>query len=188
MIRRAVLFELRIYRNLARWVARRPDVRGGEPFGYAQLVTPVLCLWIFGSAVETVVVHFILPWEGIRLVADIVGIWGLLWMLGLLAGMRTYPHLVTPQGLRVRHGGNFDLKLPWEIIASVTTQRTNLESSIRTLRLIDDELFVAVNNEVNVRVVLTEPIIVKDREVTAVSFLADDPKALVARAKAPATP
>ncbi|MFG1921006.1 hypothetical protein [Cryptosporangium sp. NPDC048952] len=188
MIRRAVLFELRIYRNIVRWIARRPDVRSGEPFGYAQLVTPVLCLWIFGSAVETVVVHFIVPWEGPRLVLDVIGVWGLLWMVGFLAGMRVYPHLVTPEALRVRHGGNTDLKLTWDTIESVTHRRKDLESSIKTLRFSDDELFVAVNNEVNVRVVLTEPIVVRDREVTAVSFYADDPKNLVARAKAPAVP
>ncbi|SHM87219.1 hypothetical protein [Cryptosporangium aurantiacum] len=189
LARRAVLFELRIYRSLLRWIFRRPDVRGDgvEPFGYAQLVTPVLCLWIFGSATETVVLHFLLPWEGIRLVADILGIWGLLWMLGFLAGMRAYPHLLTPPALRVRHGGNVDLVLPWDAVESVTAVRKELPSSLKTLRETDDELHVAVNNETNVRVALRRPTVVRtpkgEREVVAVSFFADDPRALVARAK-----
>lgn len=185
LVRRAVLFELRIYRNLLRWVARRPDV-SGEPFGYAQLITPVLCLWIFGSAVETVVVHVILPWEGLRLAGDVLGLWGLLWMLGLLAGMRVYPHLLTPSALRVRHGGNIDLVLPWAAIESVVAVRKELPSSVKTLRESENELHVAVSNETNVRVVLRLPVVVRtpkgDREVIAVSFLADAPKDLVARA------
>jgi len=188
LIRRAVLFELRIYRNLLRWVARRPDTRGGEPFGYARLITPVLCLFIFGSAVETVVLHALLPWERIRLAADVLGVWGLLLMLGLLAGVRVHPHLLTSDALRVRYGGTIDLVLPWGAIESVVHRRKELESSVKTLRETGDELLVPVSNETNVRVALRRPTVVRtprgEREVVAVSFLADDPKDLVARAKA----
>lgn len=190
LVTRAVLFELRIYRNLLRWVFRRPDVRG-EPFGYAQLVTPVLCLWIFGSAVETVVVHFLLPWEGIRLAADVVGVWGLVWMVGFLGGMRVYPHLLTESALRVRHSGTVDLNLPLAAIETIAVERQELPSSIRKLQPLDTDrgvdLRVGVSGEVNVHVVFTSPIVVHTptgpADVASVRFLADDPKALVARTK-----
>jgi hypothetical protein len=55
-------------------------------------------------AIELVAVHPLLPWEIIRLVADILGLWGLVWMLGLLASLSVHPHLVADAGLRVRHG------------------------------------------------------------------------------------
>ena len=58
----AVRFEVALYVALTRWLLRRPDVpAGATPWGYARLVTPVLWLWIFGSATEVVVVHVITP-------------------------------------------------------------------------------------------------------------------------------
>ena len=61
LAREAVLLELALYRSLVRWVARRPDVpAGATPIGYAQLVGPMLWLWIFGSATETVAVELVL--------------------------------------------------------------------------------------------------------------------------------
>ena len=190
LAKKVVLFEFRIYRNLLRWVFRRPDVHG-EPFGYAQLVAPVLWLWIFGSAVETVVVHFLLPWEGMRLVADLLGIWGLIWMVGFLGGMKVYPHLLTESALRVRHSGTVDLNLPLDAIESIAAERQELPSSIRKLQPLDTErgtdLRVGVSGEVNVRVTLRRPTVVHTPagpvEVVSVRFLADDPKKLVARAK-----
>ncbi|GAA3391320.1 hypothetical protein GCM10020369_48820 [Cryptosporangium minutisporangium] len=188
-----MLFEVRIYRNLARWVFRRPDVRGEsiEPFGYAQLITPVLSLWIVASAVETVVVHFLLPWEGIRLAADVLGLWGLVWMLGFLGGMRVYPHLLTPSALRVRHGGSIDLVVPWDVVERVTVTKSELPSSMRTLHETETErgtaLQVGVGGETNVHAVLRRPTRVRtprgERDIVAVSFFTDDPRALVARAK-----
>ena len=98
----ALLLELALYRSLARWVARRPDVPSyATPIGYAQLVGPMLWLWIFGSATEVVVIEVVLRevdagWaEAIRLPLLVVGIWGVLWMLGLMAAYRsalTYSH------------------------------------------------------------------------------------------------
>ena len=54
LVRKGVVFELRLYRSLFRWVTRRPDVKGDdtEAFGYAKAVTPVMWLWILASAVE----------------------------------------------------------------------------------------------------------------------------------------
>ena len=58
----AVLLELALYRSLVRWCARRPDVpAGATPVGHAQLVGPMLWLWIFGSATEVVVIPLLPP-------------------------------------------------------------------------------------------------------------------------------
>ncbi|MBY9073259.1 hypothetical protein K1X13_00355 [Nocardioides sp. WL0053] len=42
LVRRGVVFELRLCRSLFRWVARRTHglAPGVEPFGYARAVTP----------------------------------------------------------------------------------------------------------------------------------------------------
>src|SRR5215207_11759459 len=51
LARRAVMFELRLYRSLYRWVTRRPVVPSPdvEAVGYSRAVTPVMLLWIFAS-------------------------------------------------------------------------------------------------------------------------------------------
>jgi hypothetical protein len=193
LARHLVVFEVRLYRSLGRWIARRPAVpAGAEPFGYAQGVTPVLWLWIFGSATEVVVVHLILPWDAVRLAALVVGIWGLMWMVGLLASLRVHPHLVTAAGLRVRHGASVDVQVPWDAVRSVTTQRRDLDSSVWTLQPRKTpegtDLQVAVSGTVNVTVRLSRPLRVPTRrkgelEVVAVSLLADDAAALVRRVR-----
>ena len=92
LARRAVVFELALYRSLLRWVTRRPDVQpGGVGFGYVGAVALLLWVFIGVSAVELVVVHVLLPWETVRLVADVLGIWGLVWMLGLAASYSVLP-------------------------------------------------------------------------------------------------
>ena len=66
----ALLLEITLYRALGRWVVRRPDVPAGTvPIGYSRLVAPMLWLWIFGSAVEVVVLDVLLSrwWTPLRI-------------------------------------------------------------------------------------------------------------------------
>ncbi len=46
-----------------------------------------MAAFIFVSVLELVVVHLLLPWETVRLIADVLSIWGLVWMVGFLASM-----------------------------------------------------------------------------------------------------
>jgi hypothetical protein len=192
LARAAVRFEWHIYVALARWIARRPEVPAGAAArGYARMVTPVLCLWIFGSAAETVAFHFIVPWEVPRLVLDVLGIWGFLWMVGLLAGYRVYPHLLTDDGLRIRLGRRADVFVPWSQVASAVPVDRDLESSIRTFQPLRTEagtdLQIGVSGRANVHLTLVNSITVAVKgeplEVTAVTFLADDPRQLVAEVR-----
>lgn len=190
LITKAVVFELRLYRSLLRWIARRPHVpEGTMPVGYSRQVTPVMWLWIFGSAAELPLVHVLVPWEAVRIALLAVGVWGLVWMVGLLASLKVYPHLVSDDALRVRHGASVDIAVPWERIASVVAQRRDLPSSARTLQAQQTEhgtdLAVAVSGQVNVQLVLRTPITVPtgkgDLEVIRLGFLADEPQDTVTR-------
>ena len=64
---------------------------GTQTFAYAKELTPLMCAFVFVSAIELPVVHLLIPWDTVRLVVDIVSIWGLLWMIGLLASIRVFP-------------------------------------------------------------------------------------------------
>ena len=189
---RVVMFEFRLYASLARWLIRRPAIpRNVEPFGYSQVVAPVMWLWIFASAAEMVVVHLLIPWPTVRIVVLVISAWGLIWMIGFLASIKVHPHLVGADSLRVRHGSSVDIAVPWDSIASIVVQRRDLPSSIRTLRFGETkngtDLQVAVSDQVNVHAVVKDSMTVPtrkgDREITELSFWADDPKALVARAR-----
>jgi hypothetical protein len=190
LAKHAVVFELRLYRSLARWLARRPDrgSAGDEVVGYGRTVTPVMWLWIFASAAELPLVHVLVPWETVRLVLLVTGVWGLVWMVGLLASYHVYPHLLGPEVARVRNGVNHRITLPWSAVAAVRTERRDLDSSVWALQPREDDasgtLQIVVSGQVNVHLRLHEPTTVDTargpREIVELSFFADEPRDAVA--------
>lgn len=189
-LKRALLLEVAIYACLGRWVLRRPAVRSGEePVGYAKAVTPVLCLWIFASAAEIPLLHVLLPWHAARVVSIVLGAWGLVWMLGLLASYRVRPHLLDAHGLRVRNGPRVDVHVRWADVAEVRVDRRDLPTSVRSIQPRQTEagtdLQVAVSGQVNVCVETRTPVTVRTPAgpvtVAAVSFFVDEPREAVSR-------
>ncbi len=177
-----MLFEIALYKSLLRWVTRRPDVpAGATPAPYVGAMSLLLWAFIIGSAVELVALHVVLPWERVRLMADILGIWGLLWMLGFAASNHVYPHLLFVEGLRLRSGHSVDFAVPWDAIERIGTRERSLERS-RTVQVHDGVLSVAVASRTNIDVRLSRPITVplgeETAEVTEVRFFADEPRPL----------
>lgn len=125
LLRRAVVMEWRGYQSLWRLAARRPRVPdGAAAFAYHQPVLPALATIIVVSAIEVVVVDLaVARWPAVRLALLVLGLWGLLLMFGMVAGMLTRPHSVGPAGIRARSGSEIDLGLPWEAIESVEVRR-----------------------------------------------------------------
>jgi hypothetical protein len=192
--RKVVRFELSLYRSLFRWVTRRPDVPAdAAAFAYFGAVAVVVWAFIVVSAVETVVFHVILPWEVVRLVVDIVSIWGLLWMFGYAASLNVYPHLVGDAGVRVRHGTSTDFTVPWDAIASVSVRERSRDRS-KAVQVDRDEtggkgdtVHVVMSSRTNVELRLRRPLVVPlhqgDATVTEVRFFADDARALANRVR-----
>jgi hypothetical protein len=185
----ALRYEWGMWRSLVRWVTRRPVVGGGTPFSYAREVTPLIWAFIAVSAIEVPVLHLLLPWEAVRMAADVAGVYGLLWMLGLLASLRVHPHLVEDAGLRVCNGFSVSVLVPWEEIAAMRPRRRSLEGA-RNLQVAGEGaervLSVGVGGQTNVDVVLREPRVVPVRRtagepVAELRLYVDDPKALLAR-------
>jgi len=136
-------------------------------------------------------VHLLLPWDAVRIVALVVSVWGLLWMVGLLASLKVYPHLIDDTGLRIRYGTTTDIRVPWEAVASVTARRR----SVPTRRHVELEhgddgatvANVAVMKQTRVDVELRRPTAIElpdgTEELTGVRFYADDARGLVATAR-----
>jgi hypothetical protein len=186
----ALIFEANIYKSLLRWVLGRPSIPSGhEPVSYARLATPVLALWIFGSALELPLVHVLVPWHGVRIALLMIGVWGLLWMVGVLAGLRSYPHLLGPDTLRIRNGALHDIAIPWEAVVRVTTEDRSLPSSMWVLQPQETDhgihLNVAVSGRVNIHLALCDRLTVRTRKgdmaIAGVSLWVDEPRQVATR-------
>ncbi|NJP32081.1 hypothetical protein [Micromonospora thermarum] len=127
LLRFVIRYEIGVWRSLYRWVFRRPEKLGAgdQTFSYVGAVTTLMWIFIILSAVEIPIFELMLPWETVRKVALGLGIYGLLWMFGLLASNKVHPHVVGDAGLRVRQSVTLDLTIPW---ASIETVRVNRRS------------------------------------------------------------
>lgn len=192
LAREALLLELALYRSLARWIGRRPDVpAGATPIGYAKLVGPMLWLWIFGSATEVVVVEVVLRqvdagWaDAIRTPLLVIGAWGLLWMLGMLAAHRVRPHLLTPDRLLIRNSARTWVDLPLEALARTRTVEHELPGVVKALHHEDDLLLVGVSSRTNLELVLSAAATLRTSKgaLTAgrVGLWVDDPRDVAGR-------
>lgn len=191
-VREAVLLELVLYGSLVRWIARRPDVpRGAVPIGYSRLVVPVLWLWIFGSAVEVIVVEVVLRqvdqhWAAaLRLPLLVLGVWGVLWMLGMMASYQVRPHVLTDTDLRLRSGARTWVVVPIEAVESTRTVDHELPGVIRSLHVDGDLVLVGVSSRTNLELVLAGPMALTTSrgEVTAtrVAMWVDEPREVAAQ-------
>lgn len=185
MIRHALLLEVAVWRGLLRWVLRRPDVPpGAEPIGYSRLVMPVLWLWIVACAVEVVVVDLII-WESWRLPLLVVGVWGVLWMLGMAGSYRTRPHLLTGDTFVLRGGLRTTITVPLDAVATVAAREEDMPGSIRSIAVVDDLVQVGVSGRTNLQLTLTAPATLQTSSgpvtVTRVGAWVDEPREVAAR-------
>lgn len=160
----ALKLEITLYLALGRWITRRPDVPAGTtPIGYSRLVAPMLWLWIFGSATEVVVLDLLLSrwWTPLRIPLLVVGVWGLVWMLGLMAAYRTRPHLLGETSLQVRDGIHARVDVALDRIASVRSADHDLPGLLTSVHVEgegdDAVLLVGVSSRTNLELVLTGP-------------------------------
>jgi hypothetical protein len=187
LLRRATLMEIHGYQSLYRFAFRRPRVPAGAVgFPYHQPVLAILIVFVVLSAVELAVVDLIVHrWAQVRIPLLILGIWGLIYMVGLLFGMLTRPHAVGPEGIRVRSGAEVDIGLPWDDIYSVARRRDVQEKQPKIT--LDEEgwatLHLRMQNETNLEIKLERPTTVRlphgTETVSTLKLYADDPKAFL---------
>ncbi|GEK80442.1 PH domain-containing protein [Agrococcus baldri] len=122
---RAAAIEGSSWRALWRWATRAPRVpEGSSEHSWHGGTKLVLGVFIVLSAIEIPIVDLIVhPWPWVRIPLLALGVWGLLFMLGMAAGQTTRPHAVGPEGIIVRGGFDRELVLPWSDIAAVSARR-----------------------------------------------------------------
>ena len=119
---RALKLEILGYLSIARFLLRRKGIPpGGKAFTYHAPSAPVLAVFIVVSAIEVVVVDLLVQrWPAVRITMLVIDIWGLMYILGLLFGFLTRPHVVTREGLTLRRGPEVNWPITWDAVAVVT--------------------------------------------------------------------
>ncbi|MEU0651798.1 hypothetical protein ACWEV9_14820 [Streptomyces albogriseolus] len=175
-----VRHEARLLASLALWLARRTHgTRGGTAFGYARGEAATMFGLAFVCVVETVAMSALLgDWPTLHAVVLFLDVYTVVLVVALHAASAVRPHVVGPDGLRVRRAVRVDLRIPHELIASVRRElRMTHEPA-------DGELNLAVGSRTTVTVELAEPVahrsfLGRTRDVRVVRFHADDADGLV---------
>ena len=191
-LRRALWMEVWGYVSIFRFVFRRPKVpRGATAFTYHRPVLPLVIAFIVVSSIELLVVDVLVRrWPAVRITLLALGIWGLVWMFGLLFGLLTRPHAVGPDGIRLRSGAEVDIPLRWEQIEAITRRR--FSSPEKQPQISTDEdgsrvLHLHTQNETTVQIRLHHPVTVRlprgAQTVSRIELFADEPAAFVEEAR-----
>jgi hypothetical protein len=175
---RVVKYEFGIWKSLYLWMFHRPNP--ANAFSYAKSITPILWAFVVLSLVEIPVADTLIPWPTVRIVFLVLGAWALIWMIGLLASMRVYPHLVDEDGLRVRYSFNTEILVPWKNVVTVRRKMRSYTKS-RVIQPDGEAIGVVVGSMSNVDIVLREPMTFREHTFTELYVFADDPAALTLR-------
>lgn len=186
LARRAVQMEIGSWQSLYRFVLRRPRVpAGASGFTYHRAVLAVHLTITAVSVLELVVVDVLVHrWPAVRIPLLVLGLWGVAWMLGMLAAMVTRPHAVGPEGIRVRYTTDVDVAVPWDAVDAVVRRTRIREEKAPRLAHGDDVLNLWMQDRTTVDVDLDRPVHIRLPEGTAtvrrISLFADDPAAFLA--------
>lgn len=174
--------------SLVLWVSRRRhDVPpGATAISYSRAQTSTLTMFLVVLVIEPAVLELLLWALGVptvvRLILLAIGVCAVLTLLAVIAGGVTRPHVVTHDGLRIRYGAFFDVRIARHLIADVRPVANYHEDA--TIKVEEERLVVAVAAQTNLIIELTQPVTVvrplgRRATVRTIRFFADDPRAAI---------
>lgn len=131
--RKLMVHEARLFTSTLRWLAfRRHGVRAGDmAVPYASGGAALLFAFAYASAIETVVLAFIIPWPVVREIALALDIWGVYFIIAVYASFVVRPHVIHADGsLRLRYGALLDIRIPARDIAAVRVERRSARGKL----------------------------------------------------------
>ena len=161
---RLAVKEPRLFASLFRWTFQRVKLADNE-FGYYRRSTlrAIMPLLIISAPIELVVVHLLAhafsPWGWVKWTLLILGVYAILWLLGLYASLVTLPHRLEETGLRLRHGVLAERFVPYEEIEdAVRTDRKapNFGDGLSHVPA-EDALYLATGGKTDVTLRLRVP-------------------------------
>jgi hypothetical protein len=133
-VARFVLHELRLLVSLFRWTFRRVRLADHE-FAYHRrsLMRAIVPVVIVTSPVELLVVHLLAqalsPWAWLKWALLALGVYAILWLLGLYSSLVALPHRLEERGLRLRHGLFAEGFVPYEEIKTALRKERKAPNS-----------------------------------------------------------
>lgn len=120
---RLAKYELGLYRDLLRWIRREtliPEEATALPHqpGRLQLLGMVTAV----LAVETVVVHLVLPAGALRIAALLVSLWAVVYVWGLIAAERIRPSYYDENVFVFRRGRTLFAEFPTASVQSMSDE------------------------------------------------------------------
>ena len=125
------------------------------------------------------------PWPWLSPVLIIISVYAAVWIIGIYASLRTFPHLVTQRGLLLRYGVLGEAWIPWREVDHVVRETLVSPGGMDGLSTKGDIATLAVGGRTTVTIRRRSPGKVKGflRETAGISQIrvaADDPDAFLA--------
>ncbi|HEX8006276.1 MAG TPA: hypothetical protein VF482_07600 [Trebonia sp.] len=191
-----MIHEFSLFTSTLRWLTGRwrHGVRDGDmAIPYASGGAALLLVFAYVSAVETVVLAFIIPWPVVREIALILDLWGVYFIIALFASIVVRPHVIHADGsLRLRYGALLDIRIPAQEITAARVERRSAGGKLAAVDA-DGCAGLSQGGQTTVTVQLARPVtftrpLGKPACARTFRFYAADPAAAVAaiRARVPA--
>ena len=181
-VARLVLREPRLLWSVVLLVRRRQDGDSHPTYGGYRDALPT---WIVLSAVAMVEIGVteVLPIPAtVRKALLVLGLWGLVVVLGLVAALVVHPHVVETDRVRFRVGFWSELTLPRASIGRVTVVQGTVSCGLCAAK---GEASLSASGSVNVSISLDRPVEVAGVLVDTVRVWVDQPRLLCADLRRP---
>ena len=148
------------YRSIWLWArGRDADVEPGAiVFRSAEGTLALPIAFGIASLIEVVALHFLVPWQWLRIVLAMLSVWSVVAVLGYLARHRVHPHYLTSSRLVLRQSGLVVATVPRSDIGAVVSVRRFAET---TARVAGSTLHLPNLDGTNVDVRLTQSVAVR---------------------------
>jgi len=183
---RLVIMEIRLWGGLHAWMRRLPH--GPDEFTYhsRSQMGLVMGVLVLVTPLEIAVLELLIPWPWLRITTLVLALYGVLWVIMLFASLRSLPHRLETQGLRLRYGALAGAFIPYERIADAKVAMAKAPTHGDGLSVDKDAAFFAIDGETNLVIHLHEPLAVdkvlgETRPVRTIHFATDEPKRMIER-------
>jgi len=184
---RVIAIEPRIWICLYRWLFRRRSPAPNE-FSYMKRspMGMLLALVLVSTPVELFLIELLVPWDWLRWLLLIAGIYAALWLLGVYASLKVLPHRLDPDALRIYYGILASGSVPHAAIASVSLEGRKAPEAAEGLRVtpMKAAAYVAVGGRTDLTLHLREPVVLygltkPTPPVSTIHLAADNPEGLL---------
>ncbi len=190
---RLVLMEFRLWGCLYAWMRRRPHGPDDYTYHSRSQMALVMGVLVFTTPLEIAVLELLIPWPWLRITTIVLALYAVLWVIMLFASLRSMPHRLESEGLRLRYGVLASAYIPYDRIAEASVAMAKAPVHGDGLSVSQETAYFAIDGETNLVVRLHEPLALdkalgETPPVRTIHFATDEPKRMIERLVSRLTP